>query len=93
MEYKLAFTRSAEKDLSRIDKKQAVKVLKKVNAFLLTVNPLEKAKKLKGFDLDTYRYRVGDYRVVFRLDRKTGKLVVLVVLRVAHRKEVYKKVS
>ena len=91
MEYKLVFTRLAEKDLSRIDKKQAIKILRKINTFFLTVNPLDKAKKLKGFDLDTYRYRVGDYRVVFRLDKKTGRLIVLVVLRIAHRKAVYRK--
>jgi mRNA interferase RelE/StbE len=92
MDYKLVFTKNAEKDIEKLDREQAVRILKKVNSFLSLNHPLEKAKKLTGFDIDTYRYRVGDYRIVFRLDRKTGELVVLVVLRIAHRKEVYKKI-
>jgi len=46
-----------------------------------------------GFETDTYRFRVGDYRVVFRLDPQNQQLVVLVVLRVRHRKEVYKNLE
>ena len=41
--------------------------------------------KLKGED-DLWRIRVGDYRVVYTIE--DDKLVVLVV-RVAHRKDVY----
>lgn len=92
MVYKLFYTHSAEKDLSRIDKKQAAKILIKVDEHLKLPNPLLKAKKLKGFDTDTYRFRVGDYRVIFRLDGKTGVLVVLVVLKISHRKDAYKEI-
>lgn len=90
MVYKLVYTKTAEKDLDQIDRSQAVKILKKVNEYMGMRDPLLKAKKLKGFDVDTYRYRVGDYRVVFRLDKNSGEIVILVVLKIAHRKEVYK---
>lgn len=89
MDYSLMYTRSAVKDLDRLDKQQAVKILKKVDEYLRLEDPLMKAKKLKSFEISTYRFRVGDYRVVFRLDEKSLKLVVLVVLKVAHRKDVY----
>lgn len=89
MDYRLVYTKSAEKDLDGIDKNQAIKILLKVNGFLRLQDPLVKAKKLKGFELDTYRFRVGDYRVVFRLDKESGKIVVLIVLKIAHRKDVY----
>lgn len=92
MVYKLVYTEIAEKDLARIDRSNAVKILKKVDEYVGLKNPLIKAKKLKGFELDTYRFRVGDYRVIFRLDEATGNLVILVVIKIAHRKEVYKKV-
>ncbi len=91
MPYKLIYTRSAYRDLDRLDKKVALRILKKVEGFLALANPMSKAKKLKNFKLDTYRFRIGDYRAVFRLDEKSGKLVILVILKVAHRKEVYKK--
>jgi mRNA interferase RelE/StbE len=35
---------------------------------------------------DRYRVRVGDYRIVYRID--DGKVVVLVLL-IGHRREVY----
>lgn len=43
-------------------------------------------KKLKGMG-DRWRLRVGDYRAIYRSD--TGALVVL-VLKVGHRREVYR---
>jgi mRNA interferase RelE/StbE len=43
-------------------------------------------KKLKGSD-DLYRVRVGDYRIIYRIDEK-GRLVVLVI-RVSRRDQAY----
>jgi len=37
---------------------------------------------------DRYSYRIGDYRVVIT-QKDRGRLVILVVLTVGHRKEVY----
>ena len=45
------------------------------------------AKKLSGLD-ELYRIRVGDYRIVYTIREK--RLLILVV-RIAHRKDVYKK--
>lgn len=91
MDYRVVYTKSSQKDLKRLDANVVQRVLKKVDEYAKLNDPMVKAKKLKGFEVDTYRFRVGDYRVVFRLDPKSKKLVVLVVLRVAHRKEVYGK--
>ena len=91
MVYSLVYTDQAEKDLARLDRSLAVRILKKVDSFVKLSNPFVKAKSLRGFEMPTYRFRVGDYRVVFRKDEKNNCLVVLIVLRVAHRKEVYKK--
>jgi len=43
--------------------------------------------KLKGQE-DLYRIRSGDYRIVYMVKSKE---VTILVLRIAHRKEVYKK--
>lgn len=90
MDYKYRFTNSAKKDLKKIEQKTALRILKKLQFFLSLKNPLEKAKELKGFEIKTYRFRIGDYRIVFREDKKLKKLVVLVVLKIKHRKSVYK---
>ena len=44
------------------------------------------AVKLKGAE-DTYRIRVGDHRIIYRIEE--ARLVVLVI-RVGHRREVYR---
>lgn len=91
MVYKLLFTKSAERNLEKLDPQITKKILGKLKEYLGLKNPLEKAKKLKNFNLDTFRFRIGNYRVIFRKDQKTGELVILVILKIAHRKEVYKE--
>lgn len=90
MDYKVVYTKLSQKDLDKLDASIVRRILKKVDEFSKRADPFEFAKKLTGFVVDTYRFRVGDYRVVFRLDPQNQQLVVLVVLRVRHRKEVYK---
>lgn len=89
MVYRLFYTDSAQKDLAQIENLWAKKVLKKMDFFISLADPFTRAKQLTGFEIPTYRFRIGDYRVVFRKDVKTNKLVVLVVLKIAHRKNVY----
>jgi mRNA interferase RelE/StbE len=43
-------------------------------------------KRLSGKLVDHYRYRVGDYRVIYRIE--DGQSIVR-VLKIAHRSEVY----
>jgi mRNA interferase RelE/StbE len=52
----------------------------------LSANPRPAGcKKLKG--LDAWRIRVGDYRVIYEIH---DDVLVVLVIRVAHRGEVYK---
>lgn len=91
MVYSLVYTVQAQKDLEKIDKSVSVKILKKLDYFIKLPTPLLRAKQLTGFEIPTFRFRVGDYRVVFRKDQKSNYLVILVILKIVHRKEVYKK--
>jgi mRNA interferase RelE/StbE len=43
-------------------------------------------KRLKGDFAGLYRYRIGDYRVVYRIEQDERKVFVLAI---AHRREVY----
>lgn len=84
MTYAIVFARSAEKEFSRLDAKLARRILPKIKALAQEPRPAG-AKKLSG-EKNTWRIRVGDYRVVYDiLDHK----VVVEVLRVRHRREVY----
>jgi mRNA interferase RelE/StbE len=88
MEYNFLYTNKAQKDLARLDRSVYKKIKTKLDFFEQTNLPLEFAKKLQG-ETDIWRFRIGDYRVVFRVDPKTNNLVILIILKVAHRKDVY----
>jgi len=51
-------------------------------------NPRETGEALKGNLRDYWRYRVGDYRILCRLE---DDIVTVFVVHVGHRREVYKK--
>lgn len=88
MRYQVLYTLKAKEDLVGIDKKEVVKILEKINFFVVGVNPLKYAKKLVNFGGGTYRFRIGNYRVIFDLDNR-GNISILLVLKIGHRKEVY----
>lgn len=83
MNYKIAFKKSVSRDLKRIGKEQAKIILNKIESELP-----EKAEifpTLTGNFSGLRRFRVGDFRVIFTI---IGDIAL--ILRIGHRKEVYK---
>ncbi|MGE5442270.1 MAG: type II toxin-antitoxin system RelE family toxin [Bacteroidota bacterium] len=73
------------KDLRALDDKTRRRVLRAV--MTLEANPRPPgAKKLRG-ESDLWRVRVGDYRILYSIEE--ARLVVLVV-KIGHRREVYR---
>ena len=86
MSYNLVYTRRAEKDIKKLDpsvKNRIGKALLKLQA-----NPFLHSDKLSDPAIGTYRFRVGDYRVIFDIEGND-----IVVLRVGHRREIYKRMT
>ena len=86
MSYKVVWHEKALDDLKGIDKQQAKAIVEKARTYL-TKDPLSLGKPLKGMFKGLYRYRFGDYRIIYAIDRKE-KLII--VLRVGDRKDIYK---
>jgi mRNA interferase RelE/StbE len=85
--YKLRFLGRAIDDLSRIDRAHQ-KIIKE-KLLILAEDPealKNNIKRLKGDLEGLYRLRVGRYRIVFR---KNGKELVILIIRIGHRKDVY----
>jgi mRNA interferase RelE/StbE len=83
--FSVRYTRSAEKDLQRLP----ASVVERVQAAILDLaaDPRPRgSKKLKGYD-DTWRIRVGDYRVLYEIHEE---LVVVLIVQVSHRKDAYR---
>ncbi len=83
MGYTIIYSRKAKEDIDKLDivAKKALK--KKLELYIK--NPLPYAVKLKDSNLGDYRWRVGNYRIVFDMED-----TIINVLRVGHRKEIYK---
>jgi len=82
MSYRLLYTKRAVKDINKLDIVVKKRVGKKLSQYAR--DPMTYARKLVNASIGTYRWRIGDYRVVFDVDREK-----IVVLRVGHRSEIY----
>lgn len=71
-----------------MDKQVSKRILKKMDFFSKQKDPIKFAKKLKDFSLGEYRFRIGDYRVLFDIN-DSGSLQILMILSVKHRREAY----
>ena len=84
--YEVVFKKSAAKEFQALPQKIQQKILEAVH--LLSLNPyseLLQIKKLKGV-ASLYRVRIADYRMIYSIE---NNLLKIIVVRVAHRKEVY----
>ena len=84
MAYNITFKKSVEKDLKRVGRQNAKRILDKVDAEL-TKNP-ERFPALSGPFAGMRKFRVGDFRIIFVI----MDLDVL-ILRIQDRKDVYRK--
>jgi mRNA interferase RelE/StbE len=90
MVWKIEIAPAAKKELDKLDRQTVQRIL----AFLqkrvsLLKDPRSIGDALKGPKFGEYwRYRVGDYRIIVRIE---DDVLLILVLRVGHRKQVYKQ--
>lgn len=85
MAYKIVYLDGVEKDLRRLDKTAASKILNRIETHL-SQSPHELGKPLTGEFRGYYRYRWGDYRVIYKIVERE---ILVYILRIGHRREVY----
>jgi len=82
--YTLQIDDKVIKDLKKIDKTWQKRILTKMKTSLLE-NPYS-GKKLVGNLSPFWRIRVGDYRIIYAIEKE---IVTVEVIKIKHRKEVY----
>jgi mRNA interferase RelE/StbE len=85
MTYQIEFKTRAKKELARVPKEFAQKIIVEIASLAQNPRP-NGCKKLVGAEY-TYRIRVGDYRVIYTLFEQQ---LIIEVIKIGHRKEVYK---
>lgn len=87
--WQLTFEQKADKQFVKLSKNTQSRILDYFeDRVLVSDNPYSLASKLVGSAEDLWRFRVGDYRIICRIEQ--GCLIIAAV-EVGHRKEIYKK--
>jgi len=84
MNYKIVFTKRAVRDISKLEPEIKEKLGDALRRY--GKDPLNYARKMIDPSLGSYRFRIGDYRVIFDVEGDE-----IIVLRVGHRKEIYRR--
>lgn len=84
MKWRIFFARPAEKELARLSSEMRLRVARAIRALENEPVPAS-AKRLKG--REEFRLRVGDYRILYRLEPAAQ---LLTISAIGHRREVYR---
>ena len=82
--YRIEFTAKGKQALSKLDKTTQLRIIKKLQYFISQPNPLAASKPLVNLPPATHRFRFGDYRIAFYIEKDR-----IYIDRIGHRKEVY----
>jgi len=83
--YKIKINKKILKDIEKIDKKYRKKIIETIEN-KIALKPYE-GKKLAGNLSPFYRWRVGDYRIIYTIEEK---FIEIEIIKVSHRKKAYK---
>lgn len=88
MAWTIEFLPDAVKELKKLDRSVAWRIITTLEERIATLDdPRTLGSALTGDHAGYWRWRVGDYRVVARIE---DERVVIIVVRVAHRRQVYR---
>ena len=85
MAYRVELTPDARKSLKRVPADVQERVLAAL--FLLGQTPRPSSVKKLSDKRDLYRIRVGDYRVLYRIQ---DTVLLVLVVKIGHRRDVYR---
>lgn len=88
MSYRIEIKRSAAKALKKIPKANRKSIVDKIDS-LAETPPNPDTTKMKGNN-PFHKVRVGDYRIVYEIQED---VLVILVVKIGHRKDIYRNLS
>ena len=87
--WELRFQKDAQKEFLKLDPPIQRRILQYFKErILVSSNPRTYGKALTGNLQEFWRYRVGDYRVICKIE---DEKIVITVVMIGHRREVYEE--
>ena len=84
--YKVVLVRKAKAFYANADQVLAKKLVKSFEVLEQTPHQHPNIKSLKGKLKGYYRYRIGDYRIIYEIDEQ---IIQVIVIKIAHRSKIY----
>lgn len=81
---KFVFRDAAIRDLKKLDGRNQAFILRKILSYMNSNDPLSFAEHLHDCEYGQFRFRVGDFRVIFDLGKDK-----VIILRIGNRKDIY----
>jgi len=88
LSYRIEIKRSAAKALKKIPKANRKRIVDKIDS-LAESPPNPDTTKMKGND-PFHKVRLGDYRIVYEIQED---VLVILVIKIGHRKDIYRNLS
>jgi mRNA interferase RelE/StbE len=82
--YKIELKKSAAKEIAKLPKQALRAIMERITALTDNPRPID-CKKLSGEE--KYRIRCGRYRILYLIE---DEVLLIFVVKVAHRKDVYR---
>lgn len=89
MKYLIRFSKKGKESMFLLPKDTQSRIGKKLQYFMLAENPFFYAERLINRP-NEYKFRVGNYRIIFTT-KEVENVLILLVLRVGHRRDIYNK--
>jgi len=84
MNYRIILTKKFDKKFSSLDREMQLRVIEKIK--ILKIKP-DIGKPLKGKFKGLSSLRIGDYRMIYKIDKKKN---IIYVVAINHRKSAYR---
>ena len=85
MSYRIAVNRSAAKALKKIPKPDRKRIIEKIDSLAENL-PNPDTTKMKGNN-PFHKVRTGDYRIIYEIQEE---VLVILIVKVGHRKDIYR---
>lgn len=88
MAWRIEIDKGVQRDMRKLDKQTAKRITSKLREISTLDDPRSTGKALVGNMAGLWRYRVGDYRIICEIE---DDVLLVLVVDVAHRSEVYRR--